>query len=780
MNSNSNDHGFWKQLLESMKCETKRPHREDTKWEEMKQNLPWGLFKKNPAICNLLNEMCDLDKNFDVDDIIERQNNLFGVDSNSDGRAQKLREFDRSFYKLLKRQKEMMRQMLWTRHKTKQLTFSQQFEFHANNGLPYQPQISDQSATYIIKHANIIEGDNRYDRQSIKKYYYCYNCFKSHLTCATNQTNKNTIYRCSVCENAWYCSKKCQQNNWKYHKVSCSKPFSIDKTQITAKAFYNAVNQLKHYFQNMIIDKQLIKLIKYVEIGYEMWHNHEIDSDDGTMDDIDIPLYGSHDFFGDIGLNIHNSVLMYGLTKPQYLDYYRKFWCMPGIVEYMLHRLYISKGLINLRSKHKIDYFQAINDISSHIKLEQSIWFGNSCTINEWSWWICHIFSVTCTHDALLNRENRPMSVQNEGITMLQDENVMPMRNAVLSKIVEIFINIDCLESLDESFMSIGCNIIGRLMLNNKMKMYLIRNNVFKSIMFVARRCSNQMGVIQMIKRIRYPNDLELMSDTDKLQLVIAIFNFFKFARERVSIDEQFGSVELRQVQIKYFDSILVLLLLNLFGKNNIHITHIQYGRGNIRMVKCIRKYFETFLNSKQFGACSLANEMFLLTPYHKQVCYYGIKYFDNIISYQMIDRTLRDEKNLMHGIYQSIDSNIVHLQSEKDKICDKFKTIIKEKRQKEKEKNTEQKKHNKSDSKDVKEITVPMCSWMLCSNYKNKKCQGGVLRTSKNSKFRTFYRCSRCKKTKYCSKLCQKKDWKIGHRSKCFELIKKAHDSCY
>ena len=31
---------------------------------------------------------------------------------------------------------------------------------------------------------------------------------------------------------------------------------------------------------------------------------------------------------------------------------------------------------------------------------------------------------------------------------------------------------------------------------------------------------------------------------------------------------------------------------------------------------------------------------------------------------------------------------------------------------------------------------------------------------------------CSRCKSVRYCGKACQKKDWKKGHKLRCYEMV--------
>jgi hypothetical protein len=33
--------------------------------------------------------------------------------------------------------------------------------------------------------------------------------------------NKPSSFKCSVCKKVYYCSKKCQKENWKYHKGMC-------------------------------------------------------------------------------------------------------------------------------------------------------------------------------------------------------------------------------------------------------------------------------------------------------------------------------------------------------------------------------------------------------------------------------------------------------------------------------------------------------------------------------------------------------------------------------
>ena len=47
-----------------------------------------------------------------------------------------------------------------------------------------------------------------------------------------DQWIKRPNFECSVCEMAWYCSKECQDQHWKTHKVRC-KASSGTKTERT-------------------------------------------------------------------------------------------------------------------------------------------------------------------------------------------------------------------------------------------------------------------------------------------------------------------------------------------------------------------------------------------------------------------------------------------------------------------------------------------------------------------------------------------------------------------
>lgn len=39
--------------------------------------------------------------------------------------------------------------------------------------------------------------------------------------CFNDKCNKEATKRCSVCQEAWYCSTECQKSNWKEHKTNC-------------------------------------------------------------------------------------------------------------------------------------------------------------------------------------------------------------------------------------------------------------------------------------------------------------------------------------------------------------------------------------------------------------------------------------------------------------------------------------------------------------------------------------------------------------------------------
>ena len=711
------------------------------------------LDQKHPGIANIYQELFSPSTDVNVDDLVERKMNWI----DNPQQSETMKKSFRDLFHMVRRQMQSKKLILKQKEIEKPITFKKRSNFHANNDLPYHLNVSTSTAQYIIDHTS-----QKLDLKNVQFTQYCYNCF-------TPLTNNKTLQCCSICKNAYYCSSQCKKENKKYHQISCSEPCKIAPPPISAKTLYYAINKLRFYFSHLIVDEQLMYLIKYVETGYNMWHNNQIDDSENVLHGLPLENYTPNTFFYDIGLNIHTAVLRYDINKSDYLTYFRQFWSMPGIVEYLLHRTYVSKTLTDLRIKHNINYFDNITDLSQHRKLESECIYRSGDILRQWSWWIFHIFSVSCTHDAFLPKQYRPMSVIDEGRTSLHDISVMPMRDVILCKIVKLFMNIDCLDTLDEAFMPIGCNIMARLMKNRQIAQHLLKNNILNSILFAAWRCKNNDGVIHILKCIKLPDDSAFLNHKHQMELLVSIFNFIQHSQENIRKNQVYGDISLKKTQMSYFDQIWLYVLLHLFGKNELkklgpkaRKSMVSGSRTGKIMLHCLTKYFNTIINMKQVAAYSLADTMFLLSTKHKQMCYYGNKYFDQMFSSKfMIKLLFSPGSNLLCGIFQQIECRLDDIKSKKDNTCDKFKAMIEKHREK------------AGKDKQKRKIVIPMCSWILCANYKHKKDR----QEKGKSKFLQFYRCGKCKETKYCSKFCQKKDWKMGHKSVCIELMKTAQD---
>merc|ERR1712228_893955 len=141
---------------------------------------------------------------------------------------------------------------------------------------------------------------------------------------------------------------------------------------------------------------------------------------------------------------------------------------------------------------------------------------------------------------------------------------------------------------------------------------------------------------------------------------------------------------------------------------------------------KDLYEYFEKMVNYRQRSMKSLSHRMFTLTPQHRRECYFGMKFFDKLFTQKKLDYILNRKEDVIPQIlriFGKIEKSLTSLINRKYK-------------------NGKIEEHK-------------ICSFILCRNRKSKRCR--------------LYKCSSCKETQYCSKKCQKIDWKIGHYKNCF-----------
>ena len=58
---------------------------------------------------------------------------------------------------------------------------------------------------------------------------------------------KQNLRKCANCENVYYCSRECQKNNWKKHKLQCSSEMSISEMNMTSNHILSKIKYSKKY-----------------------------------------------------------------------------------------------------------------------------------------------------------------------------------------------------------------------------------------------------------------------------------------------------------------------------------------------------------------------------------------------------------------------------------------------------------------------------------------------------------------------------------------------------
>eukprot|EP01084_Bolivina_argentea_P248377 415443_1 len=548
----------------------------------------------------------------------------------------------------------------------KLLPYEKRQEFH-HKDLPFHLMPSTDLVNSILKELTSMENNK-----------WCYQCFKC----------QHVLLQCSKCKLAKYCSVECQTNNWKYHKNSCDSPnnFGLSYEDIDANLLYSMVEELVFYMRCPDINKKVMKLFKYIEIGYQKVYKNEI-----RFSDVTDPEKRSD--FNRIGVSIHASVRLYGMSAELYHLFYRAFWSMPGIVEYLLDtKKFINNGLQQYRSKHT--FYHNLNDLEEFRKWTKITEYG-ICPVNEWIWWIMHILCKSVTHDMFQLKELLRYEA-NEGISAFHDVSFVPMTNLVLSKIVALFLNVDVLESVDEAFIARAVNIIARILTHQSLRKELIKRNIMLSIIFCCQATRNVIGVNYLWKSIKM-KDLNVLNKKQSDQLLIVLYNIIEHETKYLKTGNvycQVEDLELKKNQIKYLKETFLYLISN-------------NSTGKISRMDLL-VYFSKIVSSKQRLQYCVINEIFKLSASNRRLCYIGTKYLDL----------------LPKNTYHSMDFIFAKIEEKKEHI------LCRKKRN-----------GNK-------------CSFILCMK----------------SKFKS-YKCSQCKVTKYCSKKCQKKAWKLGHYSECSEL---------
>eukprot|EP01083_Nonionella_stella_P103852 297052_1 len=556
---------------------------------------------------------------------------------------------------------------------------------------------------------------------------WCYNCFASDIECK--------LLNCSKCKSAKYCSIKCQSENWDYHKKTCSKEAITRITNsdincdLLSQVLWMLCNQF-HYFRpkpntdepmsdidpNKMIThcKQRIDyshdtmwMIKFIDKAYQLHSTGDLQVTADCMESLPCPQ-----FFDEIGQTMHHLFRRFGVqSKEEYLSIYRTFWSIPGMVEYLLHRPFINKHLIELRKKGFGTYRNLPNKKQfehwSHLTA-----FGSD-SINEWCWWIITFFSRTVTHDAFIPLNRTPFSCISEGKSQFMDPSIMPMVNVVKRKMIRLFVSMDALCSCDEGLMSTTINIVAHYLkdCHKKIRWELIKQGLFLSIVFVSNRCSNTVGTCNILKCIDVKQDVPYIHcEYEKMVLFISIFKNYSAVKEQMSPD---GFLNKDESQNKWKQ----LMVLNDICREIIDDSADKF----IKLLNDI-KHSEIY-------HYSVGMPDFMSITYDDKLFFYWL------LMYIVRKRGNKSQINVKQNIYFTL-KNKTFMKYLNDKNCIYKKWI--NKRQKKKAKKLKGK-HK-------------YCSSLFCMK-------------------RSRYKCRQCKLEGYCSSQCQKIGWVMGHRQTCLEM---------
>eukprot|EP01084_Bolivina_argentea_P019114 35551_1 len=378
---------------------------------------------------------------------------------------------------------------------------------------------------------------------------WCYNCFKSNEIC--------TLLNCTKCKLAKYCSIKCQRENWIFHKRVCSSEtinFIKNEKQNTSAnvidgdVLYNTIQEFKTQFQSGWCDHRTLIRLKLIHAGYQLRWRRQLNISEQCVNKLPCIEY-----LDAIGQLIHQFVRYFSLDKLHYINFYRTFLSVPGMVEYILHETFVNKHLLQLR-KNGFGYWKDLPNKKQFDQWSSKTAFGNDDCINEWSWWIINIYSRLVTHDACIPQNRMPSNAVDEGKTQFMDEYIMPIAPIIKRKIVKLFLNIDVLESCDEGVMAISINIMTTYLKTNnaEIKHELIKNGLLRSIIFVSNRSSNTVGTVNLLKQINPINDIQyITSKYDRIVLFINIFKHFQSVQQQLYptgfLDQIKSKIKLKQ-----------------------------------------------------------------------------------------------------------------------------------------------------------------------------------------------------------------------------------------
>eukprot|EP01084_Bolivina_argentea_P204732 349673_1 len=601
----------------------------------------------------------------------------------------------------------------------KPMTDDQLYKYHSPDVLMYNNSEYKYNQSFIQNQIKAFQLTDEFSSNST----WCYNCFVS--------GQQYHLLVCSKCKLAKYCSVKCQSENWKYHKKTCTSKILIflntkQDSQMDSNILYTNLQALIKEFTYLHLDCNTIIKILTIETGYKLFMQNKLEINDVCLNALPFEKY-----FTQIDLMMHNIFRWFGFSKAKCVDYYQTFWSIPGMVEYLLHQSFVMKDITKLR-QNGIGYFDNIAENKKQYEDILEIVYitndGLNCFAQKWGWWVISVFSRTVTNDAMIPRNSSPYAGVDEGKSQFLNEHIMGMINIVKRKLVKSFLDLDVLHCCNDAFMPIVTNIMVSYFRNCHVdiKKELISQGLLLSLLYVSNKSNNKFGVYNLLKLIKISHIQHLNVD-DKIVLFIVIFKSYNSFKPFLDCDRsyQWGDEYLR----KKFDA-------NKFDKWKKHdlekwkCKKKEYEKwkklfngivdNNVNtFIKMLKKIIHFKINHYSFGFdfTGYMNNSWVTCPL--------IAYFDKMFFYWCF-------KNVQKKKYV-IESNkfMDYLYCEYAEFIDIVKSYMEKKKQERK-----------------------FCYSPLCKNENVDK----------------YYQCKQCSKTMYCCRKCQKIHWVMGHRQECLE----------
>ena len=102
-------------------------------------------------------------------------------------------------------------------------------------------------------------------------------------TCFDNKCNKKATKRCSQCKGAYYCSQKCNENNWDQHKLKCNELYAAQHKQSVASqmTLFDSLESIEELREDAVVPASLAYLNQYPKM--KSWYDKNFKLDNSSL-----------------------------------------------------------------------------------------------------------------------------------------------------------------------------------------------------------------------------------------------------------------------------------------------------------------------------------------------------------------------------------------------------------------------------------------------------------------------------------------------------------------